>query len=513
MNLLGPTPTPALSSTTIESPLIVRQPRRRRENNADRDRVEESDSSSGSGSGSDSGSSHDTLKDFNTVFQLDPEFDISTAYLIKVFNQLDKDKNGKLSYQELYEGLMGLWRTQDTFSEVGLRKLIEEIDTDMSGDVTQAEFVHFLQEFAARNTTTTGVLHEAFYYDYSPGVATCKFITMEGGPGSISLKDFVKISHTLPPDTVRWVHMAGKNASAVLRISNKYHLTQLEIEDILNEHEHPKINTHPGRLHILVNEVVRRQMDGTGPMGSMGGSASQAANRVEFADFSIFLVGENTVLSFSRRKSDIARVLLQRIVSAGSKLRLNNARFLVYSILDTLVDNVFIIIKAIEAKLEAHRRVAETNESVSLENITSFGYTQGEIDRIELWFAPMMAVVSRLLLELTGGDDTLRRHIIDLQEHVITQKDMVTRISKWAGSLNQIFVNEQQFRMNRVMYVLTIITSIFVPGQFMAGVYGMNFVNMPELRWKYGYLAWWIVLIVITIVILSIFRVKGWFKM
>jgi magnesium transporter len=201
---------------------------------------------------------------------------------------------------------------------------------------------------------------------------------------------------------------------------------------------------------------------------------------------------------------------MTRITSAGSKLRLNGAKFLLYSVLDTLVDHVFLVVRTLEAKLELHQKAI--HKMISIEAIKSLGALQKELDRMEQWFSPMMVVISRLQNVLVVEDDNLRRYLIDLQEHVITQRDTVTSLGKWARSLNQIYVNEQQYHINQAVYILTVITSVFIPAQFLTGVYGMNFDNMPELHWKYSYLVFWIVVIVLTFLVCFSFWKKGWFK-
>jgi magnesium transporter len=500
-------------------------------------------------------------------FHLDPEFDVSTRHLVKVFNQLDVDKTGLLTYEQAAEGLRGLWRSTQTISDSLLWRLVREIDSDGSRNVTQEEFVRFMQEYVARNAeSATGTLAECFCYDYSRTSSSVTFISPDGADDTTPLSEFLAGSrYPADRDTVRWVHVAGRDASTVLRIATRYNLSQLEVEDALNDYEAPKISTFPSRVQLVMNELYLIQRTKDGPDADPALDAATIAQlEVHNSNLNVFLIENRVVLSIARCKTDVTRILQQRILYPGSKMRLHDARFLFYSIVDTVIDQGFPILKALQDEMAVYQTEIYSEEATSLHVIRRLAFTQREVDKLESYYPPITSLIAKMpdvlcnadtsdVCEAGGGgvdrglffffffffatiltprffffftnilaisffptmqyNDYLRKHVVDIGEHGLTLAGMVTRLAKWGRSLNQMYNNESQAKMNEVMMSLTLLTATFMPVQLLSGIFGMNFThNWGILDWKYSYVVFWIVVLAIGTSMFILFTRLGWIR-
>ncbi|CAM9389585.1 unnamed protein product [Ectocarpus sp. 4 AP-2014] len=201
---------------------------------------------------------------------------------------------------------------------------------------------------------------------------------------------------------------------------------------------------------------------------------------------SVFLVGDHTVLFIEPTRSKVSDQISNRIYYAGSKLRLNNARYLVYSLMDSIVDDVFPIMQQFQAWLvQLQEQLHSEDAGPSLDIVRAIQQISRDMHMITFYLRPMKVVATQLITDLPGNDADLKRHLEDLRDHLLMLEEQALRMSTWSRSLNKDWVNEQQHRMNQVVYILTMVTSAFMPAQFLTGVFGMNFKFMPELNWRY----------------------------
>ncbi len=308
------------------------------------------------------------------------------------------------------------------------------------------------------------------------------------------------LAHHRPEwSVVRWIHADGLSDMSLLHaLATKYELHPLAVEDILDTTQRPKVEFMGGggseiRARLF---VVARILRLTG-------------DELEHDQISIFL-GHTTLLTFQQAAGDIWEPIRQRIRAKGSRLRNSDASFLMYSLLDAIVDRCFPI-------LERYGDRAEELEALILEKAP-----RGAINEIHqlkrdllvlrrvMW--PMREVVSALKREPHEcmGDMT-QVYLGDLYDHVIQVIDIVETYREIATAVTETYMSTTSNRMNEIMKVLTIIGTIFIPLTFLAGVYGMNFHYFPELNQEWAYPAFWIVCLVVAVIMLSIFRRRGWF--
>ena len=285
--------------------------------------------------------------------------------------------------------------------------------------------------------------------------------------------------------------------SVIHALATKYELHPLAIEDLLHIPQRPKVEPYGGegsewqaRLFILVHTF------------KLQGDSLQSEQ------VAIFL-GHKTVLTFQETHSDVWDPIRQRISVKGSRLRNNDASFLVYSLLDIIVDYCFPI-------LEHYGDCMEELESLILEHTRQ--NISGEIHQIKrqllllrrvAW--PMREVVSVLQREPHECmGETTRIYLRDLYDHVVQIIEVVETYREVASDLTDTYMSSVSNRMNEVMKVLTIIGTIFIPLTFLAGVYGMNFRHFPELDQAWAYPAFWGICVVLAAVMLWLFRRRNW---
>jgi magnesium transporter len=350
--------------------------------------------------------------------------------------------------------------------------------------------------------TAPGIEHDEIVKlpsDNAPARITC----VDYNPGNIliqeieDLEDFV--THHRPEwSVVRWISIVGlSDMNAVHALASKYDLHPLAVEDVLHANQRPKVESYGGeeseflaRLFIVTRILQIR--DG----------------RLRHEQLSIFL-GHNTVLTFQESSGEIWDHIRQRIKAKGSRLRTNDASFLAYSLLDTVVDSCFPI-------LEHYSDWAEELETQILEH--SKPNILNEIHQLKRdllllrWVIWPMREVEQMLQRDPHEcmSETTRVYLRDLYDHVIQIIEIIETYREIASDLTETYMSSVSNRMNEIMKVLTLIGTIFIPLTFLAGVYGMNFRYLPELDLRWAYPAFWLICTALTTLMLLFFRRRNW---
>jgi magnesium transporter len=325
--------------------------------------------------------------------------------------------------------------------------------------------------------------------DYSPEKALAQDID--------DLDDFL-VHHRPEWSAVRWINIDGLSDMEVIHaLAAKYNLHPLAIEDLLNIPERPKVESIGGldsefqtRLFIIARML---QIQNKGLVNEQ---------------ISIFL-GHKTVLTFQEQRGDVWDPIRQRIQVKGSRLRVNDASFLVYALLDAIVDHCFPI-------LEHYGDLLEDLEDEVLSNpqrtvISSIHKIKRDLLMLRRAAWPMREVIAFLQREPHECmSDITRVYMRDIYDHIVQIIDIIETYRELGNDLTETYMSSVSNRMNEIMKVLTIIGTIFIPLTFLAGVYGMNFHYFPELKSEWGYPAFWGVCLVMAVSMLILFRRRGW---
>jgi magnesium transporter len=293
---------------------------------------------------------------------------------------------------------------------------------------------------------------------------------------------------------VTWINVEGVHDTGILqKLGDCYGFHPLVLEDILNTDQRPKMEDYTGYLFIVLKRLSSD--------GSADGIASEQIS---------FILGPSYVLSFQEGMAgDAFGATRERIRKNGTKLRKMGADYLVYTLMDAVVDNYFSVLEAMGEKVEV---LEEKLLSVpTAETLREIQYMKRELIFLRKSVWPLREVVG----SMTRGDspligDATRIYLRDVYDHTIHVIDTIETFRDMISGMIDIYLSSVSNRMNSVMKVLTVIATIFMPLTFIAGVYGMNFRYMPELGWHYAYLCFWLGNIVVAGAMLVFFRKKKW---
>lgn len=279
--------------------------------------------------------------------------------------------------------------------------------------------------------------------------------------------------------------------SEIEKIGKQLNLNNLLLEDLVDTLQRPKIDEYDdyvfGVFKMLYLDENHQLV-------------------IEHVALTLF---KNTVVVFQETDDDVFGEVIKRIENKFGRIRSRGADYLFFALIDAIVDNYFIVLDDIKNKLEVLED--EVYNNPKKESARKIQYLKKEILRIRKWIFPVKELVNRLIY---SEHNLIRKetklflrdtfdHCLEINEDIILYREMST-------SLMEMYMTNMSNKMNEVMKVLTVIASIFIPLTFIAGIYGMNFDNMPELHSENGYYYLWAVFITIFIGLLVYFKRKGW---
>ncbi len=222
------------------------------------------------------------------------------------------------------------------------------------------------------------------------------------------------------------------------------------------------------------------------------------------------IIGKNYVLSFQESDGDVFDPVRERIEHSKGRIRSRSADYLMFALLDSIIDNYFLVIDDMSDRIEALEESLFTSRPG--DDITyEIQDLKRNILRIRRAVFPLREVISRL--DKLDGDiieEKTSNYIRDLYDHIIQISENIDIYREMIWGLMDMYMTTISNRMNEVMKVLTIMASIFIPLTFIAGIYGMNFEYMPELQWKYSYFVLWGIMIIVFLLMLYYFKRKKW---
>ncbi len=295
---------------------------------------------------------------------------------------------------------------------------------------------------------------------------------------------------------VRWINIDGLSDLGVVRaLAEKYRIHPLAIEDMLQPLERAKAEDYPesegtpGRLFVIARALDVR--DG----------------HLQSDQVSLFL-GRTTLLTFQDVRRDDLEAVRQRIRTAGSRLRANDASFLLYTLLDGIVDRYYPVLEGYSERLtDLEEEVLENPTHRTLEEIHRI---KRELLLVRRAAWPMRDMIAQLQRDTHEGlSATAQTYLRDVQDHCAQIIDLVESYREIASGLAETYVSVVSNRTNDVVKVLTIIGTIFIPLTFLAGVYGMN-MPIPENRSPIAYPLFWVACVVLAGGMLLWFRRRGW---
>ncbi|WP_321348526.1 magnesium/cobalt transporter CorA [uncultured Draconibacterium sp.] len=308
-----------------------------------------------------------------------------------------------------------------------------------------------------------------------------------------TFETFAEIQQVYQPDRVNWINVYGlHDLDMIKQLGVEYKFPSLLLEDILNTDQSPKYEN--GESYDAFIMKILHQEEGS--------------KRIHAEQITLVL-GENYVLTLQERTGDVFDVVRERIRKNKGRVRVSGNDYLAYALMDALVDNYSILIENIGRQVEdMEDRLFKNMDAKIVEEIYQF---KTELNYIRKAVRPMREFITNLLrTEDTFFQEKNIAFLKDLNDLIVQCTEAVEMYNSMTSDQLNIYNSNMSNKMNEVMKTLTIFASIFIPLTFIAGIYGMNFEYIPELKFKYGYLVFWIIILILAGGLLVYFKRKKW---
>ncbi len=293
---------------------------------------------------------------------------------------------------------------------------------------------------------------------------------------------------------IRWININGINhTEAVAAICKLFEVDYLYQEDILNIFQRPKAELEDNYIFLTFKSL----------------EWDPVQRHVAEEQISLIL-SKNATISFQEKPGDHFDFLREKLKSDISVIRTKTSDYLFYRLLDITVDSYFELLEKIGETLE----VLEINvlEKPSPSVLHEIQMNKKDLMTIRRNIYPMRDLLNKVINgEHPLISDATLKYFRDVQDHTIQIIETLETFREMNLSLKDAYLNAMSHEMNKIMKVLTIISTLFIPLTFIAGVYGMNFKYMPELEWTHGYTLTWGIMLTVVISLIVWFRKKGWF--
>lgn len=301
------------------------------------------------------------------------------------------------------------------------------------------------------------------------------------------------ILHQSPDDKVDWYDVRGLHDTELIEwLGKTFQIHSLILEDVAAPYQRPKFEEYDNGIFIVI-----RALD-----------FDKNLLKIKTEQVAIYF-RQGLLFSFQENETDLLESIRTRIESGRGKIRQRGSDYLAYAILDTIIDHYYVVLDNMEEVIEGlEDEMLESPDHSVKERIHKL---KKELLVYRKSINPLREAIGRFsksdsnLIEESSGI-----FVRDLYDHTVQVMDMVETYRDILNGLQDLYISEISFRMNQVMQVLTLIATIFIPLTFLAGIYGMNFEYMPELKWKYAYFALLGIMAVSGIALVFLFKKKKW---
>jgi len=290
-----------------------------------------------------------------------------------------------------------------------------------------------------------------------------------------------------------WIRVTGLHqVDLIQEVGNCFNIHPLVLEDILNTNQRPKVYDYTDTLFIVMRKMFYHEKS-----GEIG--AEQVS----------LVLGANFLISFQETSSDLFKPIRDRMDVRNNRIRTSGVDYLAYCLIDVIVDNYFVILEKLAEHVELVEDELVTNPTPKMLRAIHRLKRELLLLRRSVW--PMREVLNRLM----GGKSELMTdstviYLRDVFDHTIHAVDTLETFRDIVSGMLDIYLSSVSIKLNEIMKFLTIIATMFIPLTFLVGWYGMNFKDMPELSWKWGYPAVIGVTVALVVLMVIFFRRKKW---
>ena len=292
-----------------------------------------------------------------------------------------------------------------------------------------------------------------------------------------------------------WIDVSGvEDKELVLKIAEIFNFHPLVTESIFDVKQRPTMDDIQGQIYVAVNMLYY----------------NEKKQYIEVENTSL-VIGKNYLISFQDGiEGDVWGGIRNKLRAGKSRIHKSGPDYLAYNILDAIIDQYFVILEHLGDKIESlEQEVIMRPEPNTLRKIYTLKREMVAL-RKTIW--PVREMINSFnRTESTLVTKNTKIYMRDLYDHTVQIIDTIELYREMLIGMLDIYLSSVSNNLNTVMKVLTVIATIFIPLTFISSIYGMNFEYMPELKWKYGYLAVWIVMISMAAGMLAFFKKKKWY--
>ncbi len=295
-------------------------------------------------------------------------------------------------------------------------------------------------------------------------------------------------------NSVSWISVYGlHDAEMIQKLGELFDIHSLLLEDMLNTDQRPKI-TENDKLLIIILKIL---------------DFNEKTNELTSDQISMIL-DDNYLITLQEKEGHYFDAIRERMRKGTGRVRRKSADYLTYALLDTIVDNYLLNIEILGSIIEkTEERIFIPKQKGLIEEIYKH---KTEINFLRKNIRPVKEILHHLIENESGFiEEENMKYFRDLNDLVVQATETVEIYQIMLNDQMNIYHANLDLRANEIMKVLTVFSAFFIPLTFVAGVYGMNFDNLPELHFKYGYLFFWILMILIVIGLVVYFRKRRWF--
>lgn len=305
-------------------------------------------------------------------------------------------------------------------------------------------------------------------------------------------ESLVDVTSIESADKTNWLNIDGlNNIELINEIGKAYNLHPLLLEDVLHVDQRPKTEDFGDYIFFTI-----KMFHSVTDLG------------IEYEHVS-FVLGKNIVISFQEKPKDVFDLIRDRLRNSFGRIREKGADYLFYRFIDTIIDNYFLVLDQIAEKIEALED--EVMEDPTTKTLQKLQKVRKELIYLRRSIYPLRESINTILKsENHLMKKETERFFMDVYDHTIQVIESLETYRDLLSGIMDLYMNTASNKMNEIMKVLTIVSTIFIPLTFIAGIYGMNFQYIPELEYKWGYPIIWILMIVIAIIMLILFKRKKW---
>lgn len=298
--------------------------------------------------------------------------------------------------------------------------------------------------------------------------------------------------NTVSSDMVTWIDIEGfQNIELIKNIGSRLDIHEMVLEDIFNVNHLPKYEEGDKYLIFIIKSFNEE------------GDATKTEQV-------ILLMKKNLVISFRENVNKLLLPKIERLKAAKGRARGKNADYLFFVLLDTFVDSYYYYFERIREKINnLDTQILQNTDENHIQEIYEL---KNELTSVRNYLFPLKTAINELLSDESELiDEDNYKFYNDCKDHINELIEYYNSFGEMINNLVTLNENNLNNNTNRIMKVLTIIATIFIPLTFIAGIYGMNFEYMPELSWKYGYFAAILSMFLIGLLILIFMKKKKWF--